>query len=277
MYYLVDTSNILYRGYYSSKAIWDDNPELHYLCKKLESLLQRKDAIICLCLDGYLTKGKMLMNEKYKEGRHQEDSYNIYEGLSSFIKLLHNDRIKVFYNKHLEADEVIFTLSKKLEGRKKILSSDKDIFQALSEDVVIDNGSNYIISEESYKLEYAEKFFGIEPARLPIYRAITGDASDTLKPPVLRFPHKLAAKISKEVPYNGTIPSIEDIKNISKDYSSSELKWINKLIECYQAFNVNFEIMKLNVVDDSLDESYDYKEVELSPFLKSKIIKLNNM
>lgn len=275
-HYLIDVSWILYRGYYALSHLYQ-YPEIHFLSKKLESLLSNKSATIHLCLDGHYTKGKKLLGENYKAGRHQENSYNVYAGLSTFVNLLHNDRVKVYYNAELESDEIIFTLSKTLDGRKKILSGDKDIFQALDKDVVIDNGNNFAITEESYKLEYADKFFGITPIKLPLYRAIVGDASDTLKPPVSRFPHKLAAKLVNEFDYLGKLFTVEDLKSLSKDYSSSEKKWVDKLIDNYLALTLNFDVMKLNVVSIPLHESYNYTQVEFDDFLKNKVLKLNTL
>lgn len=275
--YLIDTSWILYRGYFAMSHVYNEFAELHYLVKKLESLLSRKDCICYLCLDGCNTKGKKILGESYKANRHKEDSYNVYKGLSSFVNTLHNDRIKICYNENFESDEIIFTLSKTLEGRKKILSGDKDLLQSLSNDVVIESFKGLVTTSESYKYEYMDKFFGIDPIRLPIYRAITGDASDTLKPPVSRFPKKLAAKIAAEIDYTGEVPSIDQIKNVSKNYSTSELKQVNKLIDAYDAFSINFDIMKLNVIQDNINKYYNYSEVELSDFLRSKIERLNNI
>lgn len=278
MHYLIDVSNLLYKGYFSAKNIWDNYPELHFMCKKLESILSaNKDNIIHMCLDGFRPKGRRLLGEKYKEGRRSEDAYNVYTGLSSFVNLLNNDRIKIYYNEELESDEIIFTLTRTLDGRKKILSSDKDIFQALNENVIIDNGNDFIITNESYKFEYADKFFGIEPIKLPLYRAITGDPSDKLAPAVSRFPHKLAAKLVNEFNYNGNLFTTDDLKILSANYSDTEKKWINKLIESYDNLILNFEIMKLNVVTDSLNEKYEYKSVEFDEFLKNKILKLNTL
>ena len=257
--------------------VWTEYPELHFLCKKIESLLSRKDVDLYMCLDGRATKGRRLLGEKYKEGRRQEGSYNVYSGLASFIHLLNNSRIHVCYNNEYESDELIYTLSRTLDGRKKIISGDKDILQALAKDVIIDNGKELVITEESYKIDYADKFFELNPDRLPIFRAIVGDASDTLKPPVSRFPKKLAAKIAAEVDYNGEVPSIDQINSVSKNYSVSELKQINKLIGAYESFSINFDIMKLNVIQDDINKYYDYSEVELSDFLKSKIERLNTL
>lgn len=277
VHYLIDTSWCLYRGYFSCSKVWADYPELHFLCKKLESLLSRKDCIVYLCLDGRYTKGKKLLGDGYKAGRRAEGSYNVYKGLASFVKLLNNDRIKVLYNKNYESDEIIYTLSRTLEGRKKIISGDKDLLQALTKDVIIDNGKDLVITEESYKFDYADTFFEIDPKRLPIFRAIAGDASDTLKPPVSRFPRKLAAKIVKDVDYNGNVPTVEQLQSISTSYSDTEKKWVNKLIEAYKPFSINFDIMKLNVITDNLNENYDFQLVELSDFLTSKILRLNTL
>ena len=279
IHYLLDVSWLLYRGYYACSRIWEAYPEIHFLCKKIESLLARKDATVHLCLDGFNTKGKRILGEQYKAGRHQEGIYyNVYEGLCSFIHALHNDRIKVYYNKDYESDEIIFTLSRTLDGRKKILSGDKDLLQSLKSDVVIESFNGQITTDETYKFEYADKFFEIDPSRLPIFRAIAGDASDTLKPPVARFPRKLAAKIVNAVPYNGSCPSIEDLKSVSEPFKDSEKKWISKLIDAYKDFSINFEIMKLNVIQDDLtNNEYSYPEVQFDDFLKSKIERLNTL
>ena len=279
IHYLLDVSWLLYRGYYALSHVYEKYSEIHFLCKKIESLLARKDATVNLCLDGFNTKGKRILGEQYKAGRHQEGIYyNVYEGLCSFIHALHNDRIKVYYNKDYESDEIIFTLSRTLDGRKKILSGDKDLLQSLKSDVVIESVNGQITTDETYKYEYADKFFEIEPTRLPIFRAIAGDASDTLKPPVARFPRKLAAKIVNAVPYNGRCPSIEDLKSVSEQFKDNEKKWISKLIDAYKDFSINFEIMKLNVIQDDLtNNEYSYPEVQFDDFLKSKIERLNTL
>lgn len=279
IHYLCDTSWLLYRGYYSCSKIWEEYPEIHFLCKKIESLLARKDAIVHLALDGYNTKGRRLLGESYKSNRCRDGERSVYEALPAFIKVLHNDRVKIYYNTNYESDEILFTLSRTLEGRKKIISGDKDILQALKQDTVIDNGSNRIVTEESYKFEYADKFFEIDPEKLPIFRAIAGDASDTLKPPVARFPRKLAARIVKELDYSGECPTVAQLNNLiaSDNYKESEINWIRKLISAYDSFKLNFEIMKLNVISQPINESYNYPEVEFSDFLKSKIDHLNTL
>ena len=278
IHYLVDVSWMLYRGFYACSKIWDNYPEIHFLCKKIESLLSRKDAVVHLCLDGFATKGKKLLGEKYKAGRHQDGGYNVYSGLSSLVHSLHNDRIKVYYNKNYESDEIIFTLSRTLDGRKKILSGDKDLLQSLKSDVVIESTNGQIITDETYKFEYADKFFELDPSKLPIFRAIAGDPSDSLKPPVARFPRKLAAKLAESFNYEGEAPTIEQLNEISSNLSNSEKNWVSKLIDSYNDFNTNFEIMKLNIIKDDIEHNdYSYPEVQFDEFIQSKIDRLNSL
>ena len=92
------------------------------------------------------------------------------------------------------------------------------------------------------------------------------------------FPHKLAAKLAKEIEYNGSCPSIDDIISIKNICSNTEVKWIDRLIESYNPFSINFDIMKLNIIpDNELHDEYDYPSVPFSEFLTSKIIKLNEL
>lgn len=277
MYYLLDVSWLLYRGYYALSHLYDEYPEIHFLCKKFESLLANKSAVICACLDGYFTKGRRLLGEAYKGNRCRDGQRSVYEALSSFVHLLHNDRIKIYFNNDYESDEIIFTLSRTLEGRKKIISGDKDILQSLKPDTVIDNGTDRVVTEESYKFEYADKFFEIEPTKLPIFRAIAGDASDTLFPPVARFPRKLATHIVNSLNYSGDCPSVYQLDYVKESLKDSEKKWIDKLIAAYDKFKVNFDIMKLNVIEDNLTCDYDREQVAISDFLKSKIERLNTL
>lgn len=277
IHYLCDTSWLLYRGYYSLSHVYEEYPEIHFLCKKIESLLDRNDSTIHLALDGRDTKGRRLLGEAYKSNRGRDGQRSVYEALSSFVHLLNNDRIKIYFNDNYEADEIIFTLSRTLEGRKKILSGDRDILQSLKPDIVIDNGTDHIVTEESYKFEYADKFFEIEPTKLPIFRAIAGDTSDTLKPPVARFPRKLAARIVNYLDYSGECPSVYQLNSVKESLRDSEKKWINKLIAAHNKFSVNFDIMKLNVIEDDLTCDYDREQVAISDFLKSKIERLNTL
>lgn len=253
--YLLDTSNLLYRGYYS----YPEHPcgEVFFLLTTIRTYLNDPYSHVYLCIDGK-PKGKQI-NEAYKSNRNHGE-VSVYRYLPQIVYLLQNlNRVHVKYNPNLEADEVIFSLTRILPDNKVIVSTDNDLLQSLKEDTEILR-QDKVINEEYYRAEMFQKFHAVEPKRLPVYRAIVGDASDNLKPPTPRFPKELAARIATEIEYQGVVPTKEQLTELFgsdfyKDLSSARKNNLKALLENYTSFSTNFEIMKLNVHED-LDYPY---------------------
>lgn len=250
---LIDTSNLLYRGYYSFPN--HSCGEIFYTLTTIRSFLSCSDTSVYLCLDGK-PKGKQI-NEEYKANRNHGD-ISVYRYLPQLVYMLQPlNRVFIKYNPDLEADEVIFSLTRILEGSKLIVSTDNDLLQSLRDGIEIQR-QNKIINEQYYREEMNQKFHSVTPSRLPIYRAIVGDTSDNLKPPIPRFPKELAALIAESLDYNGEAPTREQIKGLLDsldDLTKAKKEKIKLLIENYNMFKSNFEIMKLNVYTD-LDYPY---------------------
>jgi 5'-3' exonuclease len=245
---LIDTSNLLYRGYYS----FPNHPcgEVFFTLTTIRSYLTNSSSHVYLCLDG-TPKGKQI-NEAYKANRdHGEVS--VYRYLPQLVYMLQNlHRVHIAYNPDLEADEVIFSLTRILDGNKLIVSTDNDLLQSLKEDTEIQR-QDKIINEQYYRTEMVQKFHSVTPSRLPVYRAIVGDSSDNLKPPVPRFPKELAALIAESIDYDGTVPTKERLQALFLSFDNltkSKKEKLNLLLENYHSFSTNFEIMKLNVHTD---------------------------
>lgn len=254
MHILIDTSNLLYRGYFTYPK--NQCGEILFTLSTIRSYLEKSDNTVYLCLDGK-PKGKQIDSE-YKANR-QRCEISVYRYLPQLVYLLQGlNRVRFKYNPNLEADEVIFSLTRLLSGKKLIVSTDNDLLQSLKDDVEIQR-SGKIINESYYKAEMQSKFHAVSPNRLPIYRAIVGDVSDNLKPPVPRFPKELAAKIAEQLPYDGCIPSRDSLialfTELRKELSKSRQSNIDSLLSNYVKFESNFKIMKLDTYVD-LDYSY---------------------
>ena len=245
---LIDTSNLLYRGYYSFPS--HQCGEIFYTLTTIRQYLTQPNTHVYLCLDG-TPKGKQI-NEEYKANRNHGD-ISVYRYLPQLVYLLQNlNRVHIAYNSDLEADEVIFSLTRILVGNKLIVSTDNDLLQSLKSDTEIQR-QDKIINEQYYREEMYQKFHSVSPSRLPIYRAIVGDISDNLKPPVSRFPKELASQIAEGLPYDGTVPDKDSFKSLFlsfSDLTKSKKEKLDLLLENYESFRKNFEIMKLNVYTD---------------------------
>ena len=260
---LIDTSNILYRGFYS----FPKHPcgEVFFILTTIRSYLNSPDTHVYLCLDGK-AKGKQI-NEEYKANRKHEDAVSVFRHLPYLVYMFQDlNRVHVKYNPNLEADEVIFSLTRLLDGDKIIISTDNDLLQSLKEDTCIQR-QDKLINEQYYREEMTHKFHAVTPSRLPIYRAIVGDSSDNLKPPIARFPKELAALISENIEYDGTVPTKEHLQQLLdglKDLTKTKKDKIKLLIENYDMFKSNFEIMKLDVHTD-----LDFPYLKENPVLQS--------
>ena len=52
---------------------------------------------------------------------------------------------------------------------------------------------------------------------------------------------------------------------------------MDKLITAYDKFSINFDIMKLNIIEDDLNCEYYKDSITISDFLRSKIERLNTL
>lgn len=248
--YFIDVSNILYRGHFREPDLEDS--EISFLFEIITELLNFCSPIF-LCFDG-MSKGKRL-NPDYKAQRVHD--FDVYKSLPQAVYILSSFKnVHIKYNPNLEADEVIYSLVKSVEGRKIIISSDNDLLQALDDNTFILRGDSLIgLTEYGTDEKLVKKFFNVPVDRLPVYRAIIGDSSDNLKPPVPRFPHKLAAdiviKLSPEDFTDDKMLKKETLQYVCERLEKdTEKKWVNKLLDSWDSVLLNHEIMRLNVCSD---------------------------
>ena len=175
---LIDTSNILYRGFYS----FPKHPcgEVFFILTTIRSYLNDLDTHVYLCLDGK-AKGKQI-NEEYKANRKHEDAVSVFRHLPYLVYMLQDlNRVHIKYNPNLEADEVIFSLTRILEGDKIIISTDNDLLQSLKEDTCIQR-QDKLINEQYYREEMTQKFHSVTTILLttmvlPIFQKSTSLAT----------------------------------------------------------------------------------------------------
>lgn len=259
---IIDLSNIAYRSsfvftpdkFVTSQGVY--NGHLFGICQNIKTLLKLNYEVY-LCRDLRSTFRQYLV-ESYKSNReHADGSVSIHDILNKTI----NPLISTLKNVHTisstgyEADDVMFSLSKICDRNETpcyILSTDKDLCQALSEYTTIAHkfiaaGPQEIVTSSS---EYYEKNFGNTPPKfLPLYRAFKGDASDNLEAPIKRFPKDLIQEFIEECKINfpdGNINLAEMIlkHNITK---KSHEKWLSELKDkntFTKLFN-NFKVMRL--------------------------------
>ena len=140
-------------------------------------------------------------------------------------KLLNFLGYRVIQKDGIEADDIAASITKlaKLEGHKiLILSSDKDLFQILSENVEMLRPIHQGISHaEDYNIEHFKKEYGFMPSSMPDFLAITGDSIDNIQG-IAGMGGVRAKKILSE------FPTLEKIFENLNDYPDKTIK--NRLL-----------------------------------------------
>ena len=171
----------------------------------------------------------MVAFEKRKTFRH--DKYDDYKAgraaMPDELKLqfpkakevLQAMGIKYYEIDNYEADDIIGTLAKKVDEEDEfiatIVSSDKDLLQLISDEVVVKllkSNDHIMMTKDEFKNTY-----GIDPIKMIDLKALMGDSSDNI-PGVKGIGEKTAIKLLTEYKsLDGLYEHIDEIKGKTKE------------------------------------------------------------
>jgi len=260
----VDLNNLLYRAYYVFTPDRFKSPQglpnghLFGLCQNLRTL-DKLNYEVFLCEDSPCN-WRSILNENYKGQREHSNETAFWKDFPKIRDLISNlSHFHTLRADNYEADDIMFSGAKicsKLGKRCYIFSSDKDLLQALDENISIIHKVTLKGNDEINlgSLEYTEKF-PVEPAKLPYYRAFKGDSSDNLETPVKRIPKDLILDL---VDYLYEHNNLIDYKIKKKSHE----KWLKQLVENWDLYLSNFKLMKLKVIEFNIIPKSDLNSYE---------------
>lgn len=273
----VDLNNLLYRNYFvyspdkfvSKKGL--PNGHLFGLCQGLRTM-DKLGYEIFLCEDSKC-EWRQQLNEDYKAQRESKGFHKDYPLIRDLISNL--DHAHSLQAKGFEADDIMYSAANICSNKNikcYIFSTDKDLMQALNENISIVHKITLSGNEEvSYNSDYYNEKFPVEPKKLPYYRAFKGDTSDNLPIPVKRMPKDLLLDLVDYISEHKGLAGY----NIKKE---SHRKWIKLLIENWDTYLTNYKLMKLNniqflVLPKSKKDSYisvceDYELYQYQDYIR---------
>jgi DNA polymerase-1 len=185
---LIDGHNFLFRGFYGvpTQAKRTDGTPINAvygffsLLRIVSRVIDPEYLIVMFDSETSIDKKKLIRPE-YKANRTQQND-SVYCQLPLIKRCLDFLKIRWIENKHIEADDLIGTYSKKLNNQEicaYIGSNDYDFMQLVCNHTLVLRGyhGNVVIYKES---EVMNKF-GILPSQYVDYIALTGDSSDNIK------------------------------------------------------------------------------------------------
>lgn len=130
---------------------------------------------------------------EYKAGRDKERSAHVFSFEDKTTVLLEALGVKNMYPGILEADDVIYWLTKNIPGEKVVVSVDQDMLQLIDDQTFVYSPIKDVIIDKN---NFADKI-GVEIDQFLRYKSLMGDKSDNL-PGIPRCGAKTAAKLVKQ-------------------------------------------------------------------------------
>ncbi len=181
--FLIDGSSFLYRAYYGLKPLHTSKGEtvqaVYGFCRMIKKLVDTYGiSHVVLVWDSKGPTARQKIYAQYKATRQAapNDLFVQKEYIQTFAKLIGMVQIS---QDGVEADDLMYSLAKQMNGldfQVVIVSSDKDMRQALCEQILIlDPFKDVLMDVASCTQRY-----GFAPTKLPFYFALVGDSSDNI-------------------------------------------------------------------------------------------------
>jgi 5'-3' exonuclease len=218
--------------------------------------------IIC-CLDSGASIYRKNMYPEYKSNRKVERTEEEQERFTEFFNCL-TDTIDAlpfehFKFKGIEADDLIAYFTKNLSPKYNhtwVISSDRDLFQLVREDVSVFN----MYSRKEIDIEYIDNEYGLSPREYSYARMIEGDSGDGItgvegigpkRSIALIKEYKTIENLISSLPIAGKSKYIQNL-NKSENVLTRNEKLINLIDYINEAINC---VEKQELINDMLTKA----------------------
>ncbi len=202
---LLDGYGLVYRGYYALPPLTTSRGELvngvfGFASIVLRGLQDLQPDYLAVSFD---LPGPTFRHEQYAEykatrQRMPDDLRDQFPKVREVVKAL---RIPVYEMPGFEADDVIGTITKKLEGNEElettIVTVDLDMLQLVTPRVRLMTTRSGVENTVMYDVARIDERFGLRPDQMVDYKALKGDPTDNI-PGVPGVGEKTAAKLIRE-------------------------------------------------------------------------------
>lgn len=250
---LIDGHSIAFRAYYAlPESITDSDGRptnaIYGFCNMLFKLIgDEQPAYVAVVFD----HGRPFREDiypQYKEGRQEIDP-EVKVQVRRLRPVLEALDIPMYQAEGYEADDVIATLTRQARERTEmyvlIVTGDRDLFALADDRVTILYPQGSMKDAMRYTPEQVRERWDIEPAQVPLFKALVGDSSDNI-PGVSGIGKKTAARLLAQ--YN----SLDDIYD-NLDTVSTRAR--NRLDGARDTAEMSYKLAKL--VDDVPDVELD--------------------
>ncbi|GAB4483236.1 MAG: DNA polymerase I [Thermodesulfovibrionales bacterium] len=181
--FLIDGNSYVYRAYYAIRSLsnsqgFPTNAIYGFTNMLLKIMREKRPDRIAIAFDSAAPTERHLLFRDYKANRTETPS-DLVQQLPAIRKVVNAFRIKTFELPGYEADDIIGTIAAAAAAAGldvRIVTSDKDMLQLVSDRILIYDP----VKDQLLDSAHVRKRFGVPPARVAEFLALTGDASDNI-------------------------------------------------------------------------------------------------
>jgi DNA polymerase I len=256
-FYIIDAHAFLHRAYHALPKLTTSKGEevgalFGFTRFLLKIIKDKKPNAIAVCFD---SPGKTFRHEEYEE--YKANREEVDDALITQLQLA-RDIVKtlglnLIAKEGYEADDIMATLAKRAseKGFKSVLvTSDKDSYQMVDDNVSIWPGNNEPLRGE----EYVVQKYGLKPKSLIDYFAIVGDSIDNV-PGIRGLGPKNATKLINEF---GTLENLIESVKSGRTESLAKLT-VQKILD-----NIDNAILSKRLVTLDTDAKIDFDKDDFS-------------
>lgn len=240
--YLIDGNSYVYRAYYAIKNLsnsrgFPTNAIYGFINMLLKIIREKKPDGIVISFDSPVPTERHRIYKDYKAQR-PETPGDLIRQIPYIRKIISALNIKIFEVPGYEADDILGTIAKTgaSEGIDVfIVTGDKDMLQIVDRRVKVYDPMKDMIFDE----QYVREKFGVGPARIPEFMALTGDAVDNI-PGIKGVGEKTARELVTQ------FDNLEDMLNNTERIQKEKLR---------RLVSENADIVKLSQKLATLDTS----------------------
>jgi DNA polymerase-1 len=278
---IIDSNALLHRAFHAlpplmTKAGQETGAVYGFLLTLFKAITDLKADYIVACFDTKMPTFRHKMFVDYKAQRAPTPT-GIISQIPVAKEVLRALGIPVFAQEGVEADDLIATICAKVSDMEiYIVSGDLDNTQLVNENIKVYTLGKGIKDTVIYDINKVRERFGVEPAQMVDYKALTGDVSDNI-PGVLGIGKKTAAEIIQKYGNIKTLyeelatdtavlkPKVKDALRLNRESALMS----RDLAQMKNDVNINF------IIEDCKFGNFNQKQVE-EIFLKLEFNSLVN-
>lgn len=212
---------------------------------------------------------------RYKEGRGEKQE-DVYSQEVLIKKLMSYLGVQQYFADRREADDVMFTLSKKFSVADTVflITADSDMFQAVTDNVFVFNPRLKL----RFNKEAVFAKLGVIPSDVVFLKAILGDSTDNIEG-IKRLPYKIMC--SCIYTYKSVDELLKDKHNLMtpkvREKLVSGMEIIQRNLKLVTLCNIENELTEIPLQKDRKLVEDTLYELEFNSYIKEKRDKIDKL